>query len=90
MSKEEFNQQAQNIVERGKVAVAEGNQRHLVLRKQDGTQVFETTLTMAAGVGLFLLVTGLLSWPIILIAAITAYTTKVKVEVRHDGQALSE
>lgn len=90
MSKEEFNQQAQNLVERGKDAVAAGNQRHIVLRKQDGTQIFETTLSMAVGVGLVLLVTGLLSWPIILIAAIAAYATKVKVEVRYDGQVLSE
>jgi hypothetical protein len=84
MTKSEFNQQAQTIMERGKEVVAEGKQRHLVLRKQDGTQLFETNLTVAAGATVGLLVMGFLTWPVVLIAAIAAYVTRVKLELRRD------
>lgn len=86
MTKAELNEQAQNIVERGKAVVAEGNKRYLVLRKQDGAELFETSVTVAAGVAFVALITGFLSWPIVLIAAIAAYASKVKVELRHDNQ----
>ena len=84
MTKAEFNEQAQTFVERGKELVAEGNQRHLVLLKQDGTELFQTRLTVAVGVAFVALITGFLSWPVVLIAAIAAYATKVKVELRQD------
>ena len=90
MTKAEFNEQAQNIMERGKAVVVEGNQRHLVLRKQDGTQLFETSLTVVAAVAFVALITGFLSWPIVLIAAIAAYASKVKVELRQDNQVNAE
>jgi len=84
MTKTEFNEQAKNMVERGKELVEEGKQRQLVLLKQDGSQIFETNLTVAAGVTVALLVMGFLTWPIVLIAAIAAYATKVKLELRHE------
>jgi len=90
MTKQEIKEQAQQIVERGKELAEENNQRYLVLRKADGSEVFETSVTVAAGVALFLLVTGFLSWPLILIAAIAAYASKVKVELRQDSQAISQ
>ena len=85
MAQVQLNERAQSIIERGKEAVAEGNQRHIVLSKQDGSQLFETSLTTAAAVGFVLLITGILSWPVILIAAIAFYATKAKVELRHDS-----
>lgn len=84
MTKSEFNQEAQNIIERGKELVAEGNQRQLVFLKKDGTQLFETSLTIALGVTVGLLVMGFLTWPVVLIAAIAAYASKIKVELRHN------
>ena len=86
MNKVEFKEQAQNLAERGKELAEAGKQRHIVLRKQDGSQLFEVSVTVAAAVAFFALITGFLSWPIILIAAIAAYATKVKVELRHDNQ----
>lgn len=85
MSKQQFNEQAQNIIERGKEVVAEGKQRHLIVRKQDGTQLFATNLTVAAGVGIVLLVMGWLTLPFILIATAVVYMSKIKVEMQHDA-----
>lgn len=90
MSKEQINQQAQNIVEQGKAIVAEGNQRHLVLHKQDGTEIFATSLTVATAVGVVLLVSGFLTWPIVLIAALVAYRTKVRLALRPVNATVTE
>jgi hypothetical protein len=90
MAQTELNQQTQNIIERGKEVVARGNQRHLVLRKQDGTQLFETSLTIAVAVGVALLVSGFITFPVIVIAALAAYFTKVRAELRRDEPTLSD
>jgi uncharacterized protein DUF4342 len=90
MTKEEFNQQSRNIVERGKEAIAEGKQRNLVFRKQDGSKIFETNLTIAAAVSIVLLFSGFVTFPIVLIAAIAAYASKVKVELIHKETTLTE
>lgn len=85
MTKEKFNQQAQNFLAQGKQVAAKGKQRQLTLRKQDGTQIVETNLTIVAAGGLFLLLTGFLTWPIVLIGAAVAYVTKVKLELSHNN-----
>lgn len=90
MTKSQFNQQAQNMIERGKEAAEQGKQRHLVLRKQDGTQIVETNLTVAVAVGFVLVISGFLTWPIMLITAIAAYATKVKLELGQDNQISAE
>lgn len=90
MANQEFNQEAQSIKERGKELIAKGNQRQVVLHKQDGTQIVATSLTITASVGLFLLVTGFITFPIIVIAAIVAYMTKVGVELRHVDAIVAE
>jgi uncharacterized protein DUF4342 len=90
MTKEKFNQEAQNLIEQGKQVVTEGKQRQIILRKQDGTQIVETNLTVVAGVGLFLLLTGFLTLPLVLIAALVAYATKVKVELGSKATRLEQ
>ena len=84
MNKEQFNQQSEELVAKGKTLVAEGNKRSLVFYKKDGDQLFETSVTVAAGVGLLALVTGFLTFPVIVIAGLAMYFTKTRVELHHE------
>lgn len=88
MSEQTFTETRNNLIERAKEAATEGNQRRLILRKENGERIAETSLTVAVAVGFFLLLTGIASWPLVLVAAIVGPATKVQVEMTNKAAAL--
>lgn len=68
-----FKEQTQQIVERGKELAEEGKQRQITLNNRDGQELVSTNLTIVVAVSLFLLVTGFLSAPLVIIAAAFGY-----------------
>ena len=68
-----FKEQTQQIVERGKELAEEGKQRQITIRNRDGQKIVSTNLTIVVAVSLFLMVTGFLSAPLVIIAAAFAY-----------------
>ena len=83
-----FKEQTQNMVERGKELAEEGKQRHITIRNRDGQEIVSSNLTIVAAVSLVLLVTGFLSAPLVIIAAIFAYWRGWKFE--YSGNRLTE
>lgn len=88
MSEQTFTETRNQLIERAKVAAAQGNQRRLILRRENGDRIAETSLTVAVAVGFFLLLTGIASWPLVLVAAIVGLATKVQVELTNEATAL--
>jgi len=79
-----MNQQTQNVIERGRAAIKQGNDRKIVIRTKEGKQILQSSLTVVAGVGAFLLLTGFISWPIIVIAAIAGYAARLQVQLTEE------
>ncbi|MEL6308180.1 MAG: DUF4342 domain-containing protein [Chloroflexota bacterium] len=69
---------ANDLVDKAKELVAEGNVRKLIVRKMDGEQLIEVPLTPAMVVSGALLVFQ--PW-LAMLGAIAAFVTKVKLEV---------
>lgn len=82
MSNEAIKTQAQDLMQRGQDLVEEGNQRQLVFLSKAGNPVVQTKLTIAAGVGAFLLITGIVSLPLVIIASVIAYMMGIRAEIR--------
>lgn len=88
MNNETIKTQANDLVARGKDLVAEGNQRQLVFRNKEGKVLVETSLTMAVGISLFLMITGFVSIPLLVIATGIAMFMGIKVQIRHRQDVL--
>ncbi|MGB7342253.1 MAG: DUF4342 domain-containing protein [Phototrophicaceae bacterium] len=73
--------QTQNIKVRGQELIAQGNQRQVIFRKKSGESLFETNLTIVAGVTAFMVITGFVSIPLIVIGAVVAMLMGIRVEV---------
>jgi hypothetical protein len=85
MTNETIKTQAENLKERGKDLLAEGNQRQVVFRNRDGSVLFQTSLTIVAGVALVLLFTGV-SIPLVIIAAGVAMFMGIRVEILNQSE----
>jgi hypothetical protein len=76
---EEIEVQGNQLVERVQEIIKEGNVRRLIVRTADDRVLFDTPLTVGLGVG------GVLAWfggiPLIVVAAIAAAFTRLKIEV---------
>ena len=81
-----MNETVETLKTRGQELVAEGNQRHLVFYNKSGQEYFQTSLTIAAAVSVFLLLTGILSIPLVLIAGIIATVAGVRVDLVNSQQ----
>lgn len=79
---EEIEVQGNQLVERVQQIVKEGNVRRLIIRSQEDRVLLDTPLTLGLGVG------GVLAWfggiPVIVVAAIAAAFTRVKIEIVRD------
>lgn len=84
MTSETMKTEANNLVARGKELVAEGSQRQLVFRTKAGRTLVEPTLTLTVAVAAFLLITGFISMPFIVIAMVVGLVMGIQVEVRHN------
>lgn len=82
MTREELNAKTTDLKARGKELVSEGNQRQLVFRNKAGNTFFETTLTIVVGVSAFLVLTGFVSIPLLVVAGAIAMVMGVQVEVQ--------
>lgn len=74
----------QTLKSRAKEVVAEGNQRQLVFRNKSGESLFEVSLTIAVAVAIVLLITGVLSFPLVIIAGVLGMLFGIRVELRHN------
>lgn len=68
-------------VARGKAAVSATNKRTLVIRDSKNKSLFEINLTAAIVV---MALAFMWAWPIVLIAAIASYVTKIRLEILHE------
>lgn len=75
----------QAVKDRAKELVAEGNQRQVVLRSKSGESIFEVSLTVAVAIAAVLLVTGILSIPLLVIATVLAMIFGVRLELRNNA-----
>lgn len=83
MTTQNIKNQTNNLVEHGKVLVNQGNQRQLVLQSKAGNTLIQSKLTIVAAVTAFLLLTGFISIPLVIIAAVIGMVLGVKVEIRN-------
>lgn len=83
MTSETMKTEANNLVARAKDLVAEGNQRQLVFRTKEGKTLIEPTLTLTVAVAAFLLITGFISIPFMVIATVVGMVMGVQVELRN-------
>lgn len=82
MSNETMKTQANDLLERGKGLVEEGNQRQIAFLSKSGATIFETKLTLAVAVVAVLLITGIMSFPIVLIVSAIAYMMGIRADIR--------
>lgn len=75
--------QAENIKVRGQELVAQGNQRQVIFRKKSGEALFETNLTIVAGVTALMVITGFVSIPLIILAVVVSMLMGIRVEVEN-------
>lgn len=70
-----------DILEQGRGLVQRGNERHIIVRRADGSQLADLTMTVAVILGVFLFFTG--PWGFFIAIALTVYglVNKVKIEV---------
>lgn len=83
MTTQNIKNQTNNLVEHGKVLVNQGNQRQLVLQSKAGNTLIQSKLTIVAAVTAFLLLTGFISIPLVIIAAVIGMVLGVKVEIHN-------
>lgn len=83
MTSQDIKVQTNNLVEQAKTLVNEGNQRQLVLQTKEGKTLIQSKATTAAAVALFLLITGFISIPLLVIATVIGMVLGAKVEVRN-------
>ena len=83
-----MNETVQTLKTRGQELVAEGNQRSLVFRNKNGQEYFQTSLTIATAVTVFLLLTGFLSIPVVLIGGAIATVAGVRVDLVNSQQTV--
>lgn len=83
MTTQNIKNQTNNLVEHGKVLVNQGNQRQLVLQSKAGNTLIQSKLTIVAAVTAFLLFTGFISIPLVIIAAVIGMVLGVKVEIHN-------
>ena len=81
MSTETIKTQANEMVARGKDLVAEGKQRQVLFINRDNKTLLTTNLTVVVGVAIFSLLTGFITFPIVVIAAIAAVIFGIRVEL---------
>lgn len=84
MTNEQLKSKTTDLKARGEELIVKGNQRQLVFRNKAGKTFFETTLTIVAGVSAFLLLTGFVSVPLLVVAGAIAMFMGVRVELQHN------
>mgnify|MGYP006276849775 CR=1 FL=1 len=87
------NDPANDIIEKGKEILEQGNIRRVVIRKEDGDTLFEVSLTVAVIAVLVLLLIGPLGVMITLGGIFYGIVTKVRIEVVReltDGDTIVE
>ncbi|MEO1286911.1 MAG: DUF4342 domain-containing protein [Chloroflexota bacterium] len=82
MTNETIKTQANDLMERGKDLVEQGNQRQVVFLSKTGSSIVEVKLSIAVGVAVVLLITGLVSLPFVAIVALVAYMMGIRADVR--------
>lgn len=81
---EELNLKGQEVVERVKELIQQGNVRRLIVRKKDGEQLLDLPLTGAVvGAGALVIFAG----PLALLATAVAFIAEVKLEVVREVEA---
>ncbi len=76
--REEVSLKGQEVLDRVKELIQQGNVRRLILRKSDGTQLFDLPLTGAVvGAGALVVFAA----PLAIVAGIVAFVAEVKLEV---------
>lgn len=82
--KSKNNETLNQIAEQARDVVQKGNQRHIVIRKQDGSEVVSFTFTVAAIAVVAMLIFQPLGTIFAIGALIYGITQKVRVEIVHD------
>ncbi len=76
---EEFEMAGNQVVNKVKELIEQGNVRRLIIKTHDGRTLIDTSLTVGVGVGGVLgLIGGI---PLALLATAVAFVTKVKIEI---------
>jgi len=75
------NNAANDLMEKGRELLEQGNMRRVVIRREDDSTLFEVSLTVAVIVAVLLLVIGPLGVMIALGSIVYGIATKVRVEV---------
>lgn len=83
MTSQDIKVQTNNLVEQAKSLVNQGNQRQLVLQTKEGKTLIQSKVTIVAAVSLFLLATGFISIPLVVIATIIGMVLGAKLELRN-------
>ncbi|MCB9458107.1 MAG: DUF4342 domain-containing protein [Anaerolineaceae bacterium] len=70
----------ETIIERGKEIVEMGNQRRLIIRRENGEPLIDVSLTVAVGAGVVFFFLPI-SWVWLLVAVVVAVAMKLRIEV---------
>lgn len=76
---EEFEMAGNQVVDKVKELVQQGNVRRLIIKTHEGRTLIDTSLTVGVGVGGVLGMIG--GIPLAIIATAVAFVTKVKIEI---------
>ncbi len=72
------NTQLKALVSRARVLYAQGSRRHLVVRRENGSKLFELNLALAVVLGLVTLLFA--AWALIL-GGVAGYLLKLRIEI---------
>lgn len=82
---EEFEMIGNQVVDKIKELIQQGNVRRLIIKTQDGRTLLDTTLTVGVGIGGVLGIMG--GIPLALLATAVALLAKVKIEIVREVEA---
>jgi hypothetical protein len=80
MTQQQPNEVVQEVTSHARELLEKGNRRHLIIRKADGSQLADVTLTVAATIGVLVFFMPW-SWAIIGGALVYGVVSKLRVEV---------
>lgn len=84
---EELEMAGNELIDRVKELIAEGNVRRLIIRKEDGEILMELPLTPSVVAGGAVLAMG--GWMLAALGAVAAFLTRVRVEVVRTNEPLA-
>ena len=84
MAQENLNQTVDTIAEQGREIVRKANQRHVVVRRADGTRLLDVSVTILAIVAVALFFFQPLGTFVAIGAVVYGIVNKLKVEVVHE------